>query len=350
MTLRVRARVELDAFALDVDLTCAPGATVAVVGPNGAGKTTLLRCIAGLQPIDSGRIELSGAVVDDAEAGRWVAPERRHTGVVFQDHLLFPPLSALDNVAFGLRCARRSRADARAEAAAWLGRVGVGDRAQARPAELSGGEAQRVALARALAPGPQVLLLDEPLAALDATTRVEVRTELRRHLAAFPGVRLLVTHDPVDVAALADRVVVLEGGRIVQQGSPAEVAARPRTPWAASLAGLNLLAGTGSGTVVALDDGGELVVAEPIDGPVLAVIPPRAVSLHRTKPRGSARNAWTATVTAVEPVGERVRVRLAGSPGMVAEVTAAGADALSLADGTEIWFAVKATEIDVYPA
>ncbi len=351
MSLLVRARVELDAFALDVDLACEPGQTVALVGPNGAGKTTLLRAVAGLVPVDAGRIELEGAVLDDAADHRWVAPERRHAGVVFQEHLLFPHLDARDNVAFGLRCAGRTRADARATASAWLGRVGLAARAHARPAELSGGEAQRVALARALAPGPQVLLLDEPLAALDATTRVEVRSELRRHLAEFPGVRLLVTHDPVDVAVLADHVVVLEAGRVVQEGTPAEVAARPRTAWAASLAGLNLLAGTATGKAIAVDGGGELVVAEVPDVErVLAAVPPQAVSLHRAKPRGSARNAWPGTVVAVEPIGERVRVRVEGPPSLVAEVTRAAADDLEVAEGGSIWCSVKATEVDVYPA
>jgi molybdate transport system ATP-binding protein len=270
---------------------------------------------------------------------------------VFQDHLLFPHLDAEANVAFGLRCAGLGRADAARRARGWLERVGLGGKARAMPAELSGGQAQRVALARALAPDPAVLLLDEPLAALDATTRVEVRTELRRHLAEFAGVRLLVTHDPVDVATLADRVVVLEGGRSVQEGSPAEVATRPRTTWAASLAGLNLLAGTAAGRTVALDGGGELVVAEDAGpGPVLAALAPRSVSLHQAKPRGSARNAWRGTVVAVEPVGERVRVRVDGPPSLVAEVTAASAAELGLELGAPVWFAAKATEVDVYPA
>jgi molybdate transport system ATP-binding protein len=196
-----------------------------------------------------------------------------------------------------------------------------------------------------------VLLLDEPLAALDATTRVEVRSDLRRHLAEFDGVRLLVTHDPVDVAVLADHVVVLEAGRVVQEGPPAEVASRPRTAWAASLAGLNLLAGTATGMAIAVDGGGELVVAEVPDvARVLAAVPPRAVSLHRAKPRGSARNAWKGTVVAVEPIGERIRVSVEGPPSVVAEVTRAAADDLELVEGRSIWCSVKATEVDVYPA
>lgn len=351
MTLHARVQVTLDAFSLDVELTAEPGTTVAVVGPNGAGKTTFLRAIAGLQAVHGGRIELAGQVLDDAAAGAWVPPDRRRAGVVFQDHLLFPHLDALDNVAFGLRCAGRGRAEARRVARTWLERVGLADRAHARPAELSGGQAQRVALARALAPEPAVLLLDEPLAALDATTRVEVRSDLRRHLADFPGVRLLVTHDPVDVAVLADRVVVLERGAVVQEGPPIEIATRPRTPWVASLGGLNLLAGTVAGTRLVLADGGELSLAEvPEAAEVLAAIHPRAVTLHRTNPRGSARNAWAGRVTSVEPVGERVRVRVEGPPNVVAEVTAGAVGELGLVEGTEVWVAVKATEIDTYPA
>jgi molybdate transport system ATP-binding protein len=350
-SLHLAGTVAYDGFEVSVDLVAEPGATVAVVGPNGAGKTTLLRAVAGLRPLDAGRLQLGGRTLDDADAGTWVPPERRRAGVVFQDHLLFPHLDAVGNVAFGLRCSGVARREADRRAHGWLERVGLADRARSRPAELSGGEAQRVALARALAPEPEVLLLDEPLAALDATTRVEVRSELRRHLAEVPGVRLLVTHDPVDVAALADRVVVLEGGRVVQDGTPGEVAARPRTPWAASLAGLNLLSGRASGRAVVLDGGGQLVLADDAGtGPVLAALAPRTVSLHRTQPSGSARNAWPGRVAAVERVGERVRVRVDGPPSLVAEVTAASAAELALAEGTPIWFAAKATEVDVYPA
>ena len=351
MSLHAQVRVGLDAFALDVDLTVEPGSTLAVVGPNGAGKTTLLRAIGGLQALHGGRLELDATVLDDPTAGVWVPPERRRAAVVFQDHLLFPHLDALDNVAFGLRCRGRSRAEARRLAGGWLERVGLSHRAGARPATLSGGEAQRVALARALAAEPAVLLLDEPLAALDATTRSEVRSELRRHLADFAGVRVLVTHDPVDVAVLADRVVVLERGAVVQEGSPTDVATRPRTPWVAALSGLNLLAGAADGTHVVLDDGGELALAEPASARRVSVaIQPRAVTLHRTKPDGSARNAWPGTVASIEPVGERMRVRVDGPPSIVAEVTGGALAELDLLEGAAVWVAVKATELDVYPA
>jgi molybdate transport system ATP-binding protein len=352
MSLTVDVRVDLDGFTLDVAFTVEPGQTLAVIGPNGAGKTTLLRALAGLRALSGGRIELDGTVLDDPAAGAYLPPERRPVGVVFQDHLLFPHLDARDNVAFGLRRHGVRRAEARNQADGWLDRVGLTERASARPGQLSGGQAQRVALARALAPGPALLLLDEPLAALDATTRNDVRRDLRRHLSTFPGVRVLVTHDPVDVAALADQVLVLDAGRVAQTGTPAEITARPRSPWVAALAGTNLFAGDAvAGGRLLLDGGATLVVADEVaSGPVLAVVHPRAVSIHRSRPEGSARNAWPGRVSAVEPVGDRLRVRVDADPPVVAEVTASAVADMGLVDGADVWIAVKATEVVVYPA
>ncbi|HEX3623463.1 MAG TPA: ABC transporter ATP-binding protein [Acidimicrobiales bacterium] len=352
MTLSAEVGVDLDGFTLDVALTVEPGRTTAIVGPNGAGKTTLLRSLAGLRALSRGRIDLDGAVLDEPSTGTYVPPEGRPIGVVFQDNLLFPHLDARDNVAFGLRSRGHRRRAAQAIAGDWLDRVGLAGRARARPAELSGGQAQRVALARALALEPVLLLLDEPLAALDATTRNEVRRELRAHLSRCAGVRVLVTHDPVDAALLADHVIVLDRGRVAQTGTPAEITARPRTRWVAELAGINLFGGTvdPSGRVV-LDGGGTLVLAEPgRAGPVFAVVHPRAVALHRDRPEGSARNVWPGRVASVEPVGDRLRVRVDATPPVVAEVTVAGAGEVGLADGAPVWISVKATEIDAYPA
>jgi molybdate transport system ATP-binding protein len=352
MTLSAHVDVDLGGFDLDVSLAIEAGTTTAVVGPNGAGKTTLLRTLAGLRALSGGRIELDGTVLDEPTTSTYVPPEGRPVGVVFQDNLLFPHLDALDNVAFGLRSRGHRRADARRIAAGWLDRVGLAGREHARTNELSGGQAQRVALARALAPEPAVLLLDEPLAALDATTRNEVRRDLRRHLATFPGVRLLITHDPIDAAVLADHVIVLDEGRTAQAGSPAEITARPRTRWVAELTGTNLFAGTArAGGEVALEGGGSLIAADHLAaGAVFAVVHPRAVTLHRAHPEGSARNAWPGRITAVEPVGDRFRVRVDASPAVVAEVTGNSVRELDLHEGAEVWISVKATEIDVYPA
>jgi molybdate transport system ATP-binding protein len=352
VTLDARVRLGLGELALDVELTARPGETVVVVGPNGAGKTTLLRALAGLQPLDAGRVTLDGVALDDADAGVLVPPERRPVGIVFQDGLLFPHLSALENVAFGLRSRGQARGEARRQAAEWLSRVGLAGREQARPPELSGGQAQRVALARALAPHPRLLLLDEPLAALDATTRVEVRRDLRRHLATYDGVRILVTHDPLEALALATTIVVVEGGRVVQSGAPEEVRARPRSRYVADLVGVNLLEGRGRGHDVVLASGARLTVAEaPPPGDVLAVVHPRAVALHRgERPRGSPRNVWEATAGALDFEGDRVRVRLEGEVPLVAEVTPAAVHDLGVVEGSSVWASAKATEISVYPA
>jgi molybdate transport system ATP-binding protein len=352
VTLDARVRLALGALTLDVALTAPPGETVVVVGPNGAGKTTLLRALAGLQPLDAGHVTLDGVVLDDTRAGVLVPPERRPVGIMFQDGVLFPNLSALENVAFGMRSRGLPRSEARRQAAGWLQRVGLAGREQARPPELSGGQAQRVALARALAPHPRLLLMDEPLAALDATTRVEVRRDLRRHLASYEGVRILVTHDPLEALALAATIVVVEDGRVVQTGPPDEVRTRPRSRYVADLVGVNLLVGTGRGREVVLGSGARLTVVEtPPPGDVLAVLHPRAVALHRgTRPGGSPRNVWEATVGALDFEGDRVRVRLDGAVPLVAEVTPAAVRDLGVEEGISVWASAKATEISVYPA
>ena len=351
MTLVADLGVTIDGFVLDMRLSVASGRTTAVVGPNGSGKTTLLRALAGLTSLTRGRIVLDDQVLDDAAAGVFVPPDQRRVAMVFQDHVLFPHLSALDNVAFGPRARGRSRTDAHLHAIDWLDRVGLADRAGAHPDELSGGQAQRVALARALASDPSLLLLDEPLAALDATTRIEIRRDLRRHLGTFTGARVVVTHDPVDAAVLADEIVVLDAGRVAQAGTPEDITAHPRTPWVADLVGTNLYRGTLVDGVLRVHGGGTLAPATLIgDGPAFAVVHPRAVALHPHRPDGTPRNVWEGRATAIERVGDRMRVQVGGPPDVVAEVTVAAVQELGLHEGMAVWVAVKATEVDVYSA
>ena len=249
-------RLGIGTFELDVDLTVEAGEVVAVLGPNGAGKTSLLRGLAGLLPLNAGRVVLDGVVLEEPAAGVFVAPERRPIGMVFQDYLLFPHLSVLDNVAFGLRSRGTATVPANRAALNWLERVGLAGDSQRKPGSLSGGQAQRVALARALATSPALLLLDEPMAALDVSTRVELRRDLRRHLESFRGVRLLVTHDPVEALAMADRLVILEQGRVLQSGSPAEVTQHPRSRYVADLVGVNLFRGRATNNLIAISHGG----------------------------------------------------------------------------------------------
>jgi molybdate transport system ATP-binding protein len=343
--------LRLGALDLRVALRVAAGETVALLGPNGAGKTTVLRCLAGLRPIDAGSIRIAGTVVDDPAAGVFVPADRRRVGVVFQDYLLFAHLDALDNVAFGLRARGTGRGEARRQARAWLERLGLRDHLHDRPRTLSGGQAQRVALARALVTDPDLLLLDEPLAALDAATRTSVRRDLRRHLDDHPGARLLITHDPVDAHVLADRVVVIEAGRIVQTGTTAEITARPRSAYVAQLVGVNLVPGTLSATTL---DAGDVRLSVGVDrapdGAVLATIAPTAVALHRAPPAGSTRNRWATTVDTIDHHHERVRVTLAGPLRITAEITAGALAELDLRPGDAIWASVKATEIRTYPA
>jgi molybdate transport system ATP-binding protein len=342
--------VERDSFRLDVAIEVGPGDVVALLGPNGAGKSTLLRAVCGLVPLTDGRIEVGGTVVDDAASDVFVDPSRRRIGVVFQDHRLFPHLNVVDNVAFGLRVGGVGRAEARAAARAELDRLGLGAYADRRPATLSGGEAQRVALARALAARPTALLLDEPLAALDAATRLEVRAWLGEHLRDHAGPTLLVTHDPVDALVLADRVVVIEAGRVVQEGRAEELGRRPATDYVARLLGINLLRGRADAGRVALAGGGELSVPDGgTSGPVLVAVRPAAIAVHTTRPAGSPRNVWSGVVDSVQSIGDRVRVTVAGEPSVQADLTEAAVAELGLRPGEAVWLSTKATELEVYP-
>lgn len=351
MSLSAQIALRLGELDLDAELEVGPGELLAILGPNGAGKSTVLRCLAGLAAVDRGRIAIDGTVVDDPSTGVFVEPERRSLGFVFQNYLLFEHMSVLENVAYGLRARRVRAADARRTAHEWLERVGLGASAGQRPGALSGGQSQRVALARALATNPRVLLLDEPLAALDAGTRTGVRRDLRRHLDSFDGMRILVTHDPVDAYALADRIAILEAGRIVQVGSLAEVTAHPRSRYVADLVGVNLFRGPVDHGVLTTPGRGYVVIADAPAGDSFAVIRPRSILLARDRPMAtSARNTWAGTVTGLDRMGDRVRVDIASNPPLTAEITAAACDELALQPGDNIHASVKATEVEVYPA
>jgi molybdate transport system ATP-binding protein len=349
MSLDARIGLSLGTLSLDVPLAAEPGQTVVLLGPNGAGKTTVLRAIAGLLALDEGRVAVDGHVLDDPTSGVWIPTERRPIGYVFQDHALFPHLSAVENVGFGLRARGVRRREAARRSREWLERVGMADNAGARPSALSGGQTQRVALARALVLDPRVLLLDEPLSALDASTRVDTRRELRRHLEAHEGARLVVTHDPVDAMTLGDRVVVLEAGRVVQAGSLTELRERPRSRYVADLVGVNLYRGTADGGRIRLSDRGELVAAGHAQGDVFAVVHPRAVALHRREPEGTPRNVLAGTVDHLDVEGDRVRVIVAGAVPVTAEVTPAAVAELELTAGAAVWASIKATEITAFP-
>ena len=351
MSLTAQLRLDRGEFALDLDIVGGNRTVIGLLGPNGSGKSTTLRCLAGLDSPQRGRVEIGGSVVFDGDAGIDLPPDKRSVGYVFQDYLLFPHMSVLDNVSFGPRARGLAKAEAARLAQAWLDRLGVGEFADRKPGSLSGGQAQRVALARALVTEPSLLLLDEPLAALDAGTRSSVRSLLREHLSDFAGTVVMVTHDPVDALVLADEVVVLEDGRVVQRGAPGDVARRPASRYVADLVGVNLLRGLADSGTVSLEGGGQVRVADTsITGPCIVAIRPEAVSVHAEQPHGSPRNVWPARITAVENRGDVVRLVMDGAPPLAAIVTPGSVAELGLHEGREVYASVKATDLEVYPA
>src|ERR671916_1117461 len=257
--LDIEVAVRRGDFALDATVRVGPGEVVAVLGRNGSGKSTLLAAIAGLLRPDTGRIVLDGRVLTDTAAGVQLAPHRRRVGLLPQEPLLFPHLSVLDNVAFGPRSAGMRRPEAREAALRRLTEVDAAQFAPRRPRRLSGGQAQRIALARALAADPDLLLLDEPLSAVDVEFAPALRSLL--HSVLQDRLAIIVTHQVIDALVLADRVVVLEGGRVVEQGPTREVLTRPRSAFAARLAGLNLISGTATASGLRAEDGTELTGA-----------------------------------------------------------------------------------------
>jgi ABC-type sulfate/molybdate transport systems ATPase subunit len=335
-TLRAVVTVPLRAFDLDVALDVAPGETLALVGPSGAGKTTVLRAIAGLVRPSGGWIECGGTWFD---ARTHVPPEQRSVGLVFQEYALFPHLTVERNVAFG------GRVDGLLE------RLRIDHLARAKPGDLSGGERQRVALARALARRPKVLLLDEPMSALDPHTRGEVRAELHVILRDLGLPTLLVTHDFEDAATLADRVGVLVEGRLRQVAAPAELVAEPADAFVAGLAGGNVLSGVARPkeglTEVTLARGGVVWSTDELEGPVDVLVYPWDVALAREALADSALNHVQAPITSLVRVGNRVRVRVGA---LTAEVTAASVERLALATGEPVVASFKATATRLLPS
>jgi molybdate transport system ATP-binding protein len=350
MGLEAAGTVRRSDRTIEVSLQVADGETVALLGRNGAGKTTAIEAIAGIAELVEGRIELDGERIDDIPA------ERRGVGVAFQDAMLFPKLSVLENVAFPLRARGADKGEARSKASAALRELAADVDPEAMPPTLSGGEGQRVALARALVAEPRLLLLDEPFASVDAAAKPALRALLRRTLAAFRGPRVLVTHDPVEAMTLADRLILLEDGRVTQTGTPTEVRNRPATRYAAELVGTNLFTGvlepesSGAG-ILRTDDGGELTVAWPDPAPrrriadVRATLSPAEISLHAERPEGSARNVFRGPIEEIADTGGRARIRLATRPALVAELTTGSVERLGLTTGSEVWASCKAVEI-----
>ena len=340
-----------DGFVLDVDLRLEAGVTTAILGPNGSGKSTLVNAIAGLLAIDEGTIRLGDEVLDDPRAGVFVPPQHRQAGVVFQKYLLFEHLDVTENILFAATVKRIATSDIRKSVHGYIDSFGLSGLESRKPSELSGGQRQRVAIARALSSIPKLLLLDEPLAALDVETKGNLRKLLNEHLAYFRGPRLLITHDPVDAFLLADRIVILENGRITQQGPTSELAQRPATPYAAALAGLNLLVGTNAAGTLTIENSEQLLATADTQttGPVLITINPNAIALHESQPHGSPRNSWSTRVVSVEGTGDVVRVTLAAPIPLNVDVTPGAIEAMGLTPGQVVWASVKATEVFVNP-
>jgi molybdate transport system ATP-binding protein len=346
--LSVAARTTLGALRLDVEVAVAPGECVALAGPSGAGKTSLLRVAAGLLHPDEGLVQANGETWLDTDRGVDVPAERRRCGYVFQDYALFPHLSAWQNVAYPMR--KGGRRERRARALELLERFGLAGRADARPSRLSGGERQKVALARALARRPEVLLLDEPLSALDSRTRAGAARELEAILRDSEAPALLVTHDFSEAAQLGDRVGIVDSGRVVQEGTPSELAAAPRSAFVADFTGAVVLtgaarAGSDGLTHVRLDGGGEVVTPDRGEGEVAVSIYPWEIAIEPAgeERHGSAQNRLTAEVLSVTTIGNRVRLGLAGPQPLAAEITAAAAEQLEIRTGAIVAASWKAT-------
>ncbi len=368
--LHLRARVAQR--GLDVEFSVAAGEVLAVLGPNGAGKSTTVAVIAGLLRADDAVVRVGNRTLTDTDRGVCVPVHDRRIGVLMQDPLLFPHLTAIGNVTFAAR-RHADRSEARPRARRWLAEVGADDLADRAPDKLSGGQAQLVALARALAAEPEVLLLDEPLAGLDVAGAATARSVLRRVLAAESRTTLLITHDLIDVLTLADRVLVLEAGKVVESGRVADVLAAPRSDFGARIAGVNLVRGRMVGPGTLCDVAGNnwhgvnwhgVIPAEDSGSPArepltmrqecVAVFAPVGVAVYREQPHGSPRNSVRVRIAALETTGGVVRVRAAaqadGAAGLSADVTPESVAEMRLQVGEQVWFTVKTQAVGIHPA
>lgn len=350
---------------LDVEFSVPAGEVLAVLGPNGAGKSTALHVIAGLIRPDQGVVRLGDRVLTDTASGVDVATHDRRVGLLLQDALLFPHLSVVSNVAFGPHSRHgifgSSRTEQKATALRWLREVDAEHFADRKPRQLSGGQAQRVAIARALAAEPDVLLLDEPLAGLDVAAAAAIRAVLRKVVTRTGCAVILITHDLLDVFTLADRVLVLESGKIAEIGPVPDVLTAPRSHFGARIAGINLVNGTvGRDGSLHAHSGARWYATAPEPGEpfspqqnAVAVFPPTAVAVYRDQPHGSPRNTIEVTVAELDIRGPAVLVRgdqqADGAPGLAAEITLDAATELRLTPGDRVWFSVKAHEVTLYP-
>lgn len=352
--IAVSVRKALRDYTLAVDFTVESGTCLALVGPTGCGKTTTLRLVAGLETADVGVITMNGETLVSVEQGVFVPAQRRQVGMVFQDYALFPHLTVLQNAMYGARARGRSKAQARQAALDALKLVQLEGFCDQHPDRLSGGQQQRVALARALASGARALLMDEPMSALDASTRRVVRGELRQLLQRMNLQTIIVTHDVVDALTLGDMLCVMNRGRIIQQGDRQELLSHPRDPFVAEFLGVNLLSGiaepTADGLCRVRCNGATFACAEPISGRVLLTCNPWDIALSPVRPQGSALNVLRGRVKEISRLGGRTRVTIENGVCLTAEITHASESRLGLTIGSHVFASFKASAVTVYPA
>lgn len=356
--LQAQLSIRYDAFALDLQLEVPPAETLVLVGESGSGKSTVLRLFAGLTRPSSGRIVMEGTTWFDSAGKINLPPQEREIGWLPQDYALLPHLSVFENVAFGLKARRIPGPEIVTRCQKALEQFGVADLADRRPLGLSGGQQQRVALARAMVLKPRLLLLDEPLAALDVQTKARVRGDLRAMLSSLPCTTIFVTHNPLEAVVFGQRIAVLDGGRIVQSGTPDRLLRQPRSPYVAAFTGVNLFQGRssmpqpGGLSRIETDQGPVLVSGTELGKTPFVAVSPREITLYAAAPMaGSAQNVFRGPVMELvpePPFGERVRVVLGTRPPLVAEVTQAAVDRLGLAVGSQVYASFKATAVSTY--